>query len=67
MCYYIDKKKYFECEVFNVLEGLDFGSIIVTLDYYIRKIMALLDDLLLMFGGSSATPEEGTDATDTIV
>lgn len=50
-----------------MLEGLDFGSIIVTLDYYIRKIMALLDDLLLMFGGSSTTPEEGADATDTIV
>ena len=50
-----------------MLEGFDFSKIIVTLDYYIRKIMALLDDLLLMFGGSSATPEDVTDVTDTIV
>lgn len=43
------------------MEGLDFSSIIITLDYYIRKIMALLDDLLLMFGGSTTTttPEAG--------
>ena len=49
------------------MEGLDFSKIIITLDYYIRKIMALLDDLLLMFGNSSATPEDGADVTDTIV
>lgn len=36
---------------------LDFSTIIITLDYYIRKIMALLDELLLMFGGSTTTPE----------
>ncbi len=36
---------------------LDFSSIIITLDYYIRKIMAILDDLLLMFGSTPTTPE----------
>lgn len=51
-----------------MLEGLDFSSIIITLDYYIRKIMAILDDLLLMFGGSSAvTPEDSSDVSDEIV
>ena len=42
-----------------MLEGLDFGKIIITLDFYIRKIMALLDSLLAMVG---STPEGGTDA-----
>lgn len=36
---------------------LDFSSIIITLDYYIRKIMSLLDKLLLMFGTTPSTPE----------
>lgn len=34
---------------------MDFSKIIITLDYFIRKIMALLDDLMKKFG--SATPE----------
>ena len=46
---------------------LDFGSIIVTLDYYIRKIMALLDELLAMFGGSAATPEDSVETPDEVV
>ena len=50
---------YTEGEVLNVLEGLDFGRIIIMLDYYIRKIMALLDGLL---GIAGSTPEVDTDA-----
>lgn len=47
---------------------LDFSSIIITLDYYIRKIMALLDELLLMFGGSKTTaPETTTQAPEEVV
>lgn len=46
------------------MEGLDFGSIIITLDYYIRKIMALLDKLLAMFGGSATTPEDSSDVSE---
>lgn len=49
------------------MEGLDFSKIIITLDYYIRKIMALLDELLLMFGGSSVTPEDSSNVSDEIV
>ena len=40
-----------------MLEGFDFGKIIVTLDYYIRKVMSLLDSLLAMVG---STPEGDT-------
>ena len=50
---------YTEGEVLNVLEGLDFGRIIIMLDYYIRKIMALLDGLL---GIAGSTPEVDTEA-----
>ena len=42
-----------------MLEGLDFGRIIIMLDYYIRKIMALLDGLL---GIAGSTPEVDTEA-----
>ena len=42
-----------------MLEGIDFGKIIIMLDYYIRKIMSLLDGLLGMVG---STPEGDTDA-----
>ena len=50
---------YTEGEVLNVLEGLDFGRIIIMLDYYIRKIMALLDGLL---GIAGSAPEVDTEA-----
>ena len=50
---------YTEGEVLNVLEGLDFGRIIIMLDYYIRKIMALLEGLL---GIAGSTPEVDTEA-----
>lgn len=46
---------------------LDFSSIIITLDYYIRKIMALLDKLLLMFGSSTTAPETTTQAPEEVV
>ena len=41
----------------------DFSSIIITLDYLIRKVMAILDSLMLSFGGSSTT--ETTEAETT--
>lgn len=47
------------------MEGLDFNKIIITLDYYIRKIMSLLDELLLMFGAPTTTAPE-TQAPDEI-
>ena len=49
------------------MEGLDFGQIIIMLDYYIRKIMSLLDELLSMFGGSATTPEDTSDVSDELV
>ena len=41
----------------------DFSSIIITLDYLIRKVMSILDSLMLTFGGSSTT--ETTEAETT--
>ena len=49
-----------------MLEGLDFGQIIIMLDYYLRKIMSLLDSLLGMLGGAE-TPEGSSDITDELV
>lgn len=49
------------------MEGLDFSTIIITLDYYIRKIMALLDKLLLMFGSSTTTAPTTTEAPEEVV
>lgn len=66
MILYNQVKSIFESEVFNVLEGLDFGKIIMTLDYYIRKIMALLDSLLGLLGGGAA-PEDSSDVTEEVV
>lgn len=40
------------------MEGLDFSKIIIMLDFYIRKIMSLLDSLLAMVG---STPEGDTE------
>ena len=65
MLLYNQVKKYFEGEVFNVLEGLDFGQIMIMLDYYLRKIMSLLDSLLGLLG--SETPEGSSDITDELV
>ena len=48
-----------------MLEGLDFGQIIIMLDYYLRKIMSLLDSLLGLLG--SETPEGSSDITDELV
>ena len=49
-----------------MLEGLDFGQIIIMLDFYLRKIMSLLDSLLGLLGGSE-TPEGSSDITDELV
>ena len=44
-----------------MLEGFDFSKIIITLDYYIRKVMSLLDSVLAMVG---STPNGDSGATD---
>ena len=46
-----------------IFMDFDFSSIIITLDYLIRKVMAILDSLMLTFGGSSTT--ETTEAETT--
>lgn len=61
MVYYViicKQTNNIEGEVLS-MEGLDFSKIIIVLDYYIRKIMSLLDSLLAMVG---STPEGDTDA-----
>ena len=47
-----------------MLEGLDFGQIIIMLDYYLRKIMSLLDSLLGLLG--SETPEGSSDIDELV-
>lgn len=45
---------------------LDFSKIIITLDYFIRKIMKLLDELLAKFGSTTTTTPEGSDIPEEV-